>query len=92
MDYRREYMSGIILSGGNSMIGQLPERLHKELSDRYASLYKSKLIAPSTTIERKYSAWIGGTILGSLSAFHQMWISKAEYNEFGPNVVERKCP
>merc|ERR1719351_225406 len=32
---------------------------------------KIKIIAPP---ERKYSVWIGGSILASLSTFQQMWI------------------
>jgi Actin len=30
-------------------------------------------------VERQYSAWIGGSILASLGTFHQLWISRAEY-------------
>merc|ERR1712173_485788 len=41
--------------------------------------------------ERKYSVWIGGSILSSLSTFQQMWISKGEYDESGPTIVHRKC-
>merc|ERR1712008_494505 len=37
------------------------------------STIKIKIIAPP---ERKYSVWIGGSILSSLSAFQQMWITK----------------
>ena len=36
-------------------------------------------------------AWIGGSILSSLSTFQSMWISKAEYDESGPAIVHRKC-
>ncbi|KAA8518899.1 hypothetical protein F0562_016327 [Nyssa sinensis] len=39
----------------------------------------------------KYSVWIGGSILASLSTFQQMWIAKAEYDESGPSIVHRKC-
>merc|ERR1712083_225104 len=42
-------------------------------------------------LERKYSVWIGGSILASLSTFQQMWISKQEYDECGPSIVHRKC-
>ena len=49
---------------------------------------KIKIIAPP---ERKYSVWIGGSILASLSTFQQMWISKLEYDESGPSIVHRKC-
>ena len=38
---------------------------------------KIKIIAPP---ERKYSVWIGGSILASLSTFQQMWISKQASN------------
>merc|ERR1712025_865219 len=41
---------------------------------------KIKIIAPR---ERKYSVWIGGSILASLSTFQQMWITKQEYDECG---------
>ncbi|XP_010257796.1 PREDICTED: actin-3-like [Nelumbo nucifera] len=49
---------------------------------------KIKVVAPP---ERKYSVWIGGSILASLSTFQQMWISKGEYDESGPSIVHRKC-
>merc|ERR1711963_714127 len=57
------------------------------LNEIYAAI-KIKIIAPP---ERKYSVWIGGSILASLSTFQQMWISKQEYDECGPAIVHRKC-
>ncbi|VDP78024.1 unnamed protein product [Echinostoma caproni] len=50
--------------------------------------HQIKIVAPP---ERKYSVWIGGSILASLSTFQQMWISKQEYDESGPGIVHRKC-
>ena len=41
--------------------------------------------------ERKYSVWIGGSILSSLSTFQTMWIKKEEFEESGPPIVHRKC-
>ncbi len=41
--------------------------------------------------KKKYSVWIGGSILSSLSTFEEMWIKKEEYDESGPSVVHRKC-
>ena len=52
------------------------------------SSMKVKIVAPP---ERKYSVWIGGSILASLSTFQSMWISKEEYDESGPSIVHRKC-
>ena len=37
-------------------------------------------------------SFIGGSILGSLGTFHQLWISRAEYEECGKAIVEKKCP
>jgi len=49
---------------------------------------KIKVVAPP---ERKYSVWIGGSILSSLSTFQSMWITKSEYDDSGPSIVHRKC-
>lgn len=56
--------------------------------DLTPSYMKVKVIAPP---ERKHSVWIGGSILTSLSTFHNMWISQSEYDEAGPSIVHRKC-
>lgn len=55
--------------------------------DLAPSTMKIKVIAPP---DRKYSVWIGGSILASLSTFQQMWISKGEYDDSGPSIVYRK--
>ena len=49
---------------------------------------RAKVLAPN---ERMFSVWIGGSILGSLTTFKQMWISADEYHETGPPIVHRKC-
>eukprot|EP00694_Reclinomonas_americana_P003447 EC790066.1.p3 GENE.EC790066.1~~EC790066.1.p3 ORF type:complete len:69 (+),score=29.14 EC790066.1:178-384(+) len=55
---------------------------------RVPAAMKVKLVAPP---ERKYSVWIGGSILSSLATFQTMWITKAEFEESGPSIVHRKC-
>jgi actin-related protein len=60
----------------------------KEISVLAPSTMKIKIIAAP---ERKYSVWIGGSILASLSTFQQMRISKQEYDESGPSIVHWKC-
>ena len=62
--------------------------MQKEISGLCPSSMRLKIVAPP---ERKYSVWIGGSILASLSTFQQMWISKEEYDESGPGIVHRKC-
>merc|ERR1712096_508655 len=66
----------------------IADRLTKEIQTLAPSTMKVKVIAPP---ERKYSSWIGGSILASLSTFQQMWITKTEYDESGPSIVHRKC-
>ena len=52
----------------------------------------AEVTASANTIERKFSTWIGGSILASLGSFQQMWMSKQEYEEHGVAIVHRKCP
>jgi actin-related protein len=88
VDIRRDLYGNIVLSGGTTMYPGVGERMTKELTALAPSTMKIKVVAPP---ERKYSVWIGGSILSSLSTFQQMWISKAEYDESGPAIVHRKC-
>jgi hypothetical protein len=66
-----------VLSGGSSMFPGMADRMQKELTALAPATMKIKIIASP---ERKYSVWIGGSILASLSTFQQMWISKEEYD------------
>jgi hypothetical protein len=61
--------------------------MSKEITTLAPAAIKVKIVAPP---ERKYSVWIGGSILASLSTFQSMWISKEEYDESGPSIVHRK--
>jgi len=88
VDIRKDLYSNIVLSGGSTMYEGLAARLEKEMIALAPSTMKIKVVAPP---ERKYSVWIGGSILASLSTFQQMWISKQEYDESGPSIVHRKC-
>jgi actin-related protein len=83
---RKDFFSNVVLAGGTSMIDGISERISKELVN--LTSMKVKIIAPP---ERKYSSWIGGSIIASLSSFRQMWISKYEYDEEGPIIVHKKC-
>ncbi|XP_074859729.1 actin-related protein T3 isoform X3 [Carettochelys insculpta] len=88
IDLRTSFFSNIILSGGSSLFLGMAERLTKELVRMVPSDTEVKIMAPP---DRKLSVWVGGSILCSLSAFQQMWITMAEYREIGPNIVHRKC-
>ncbi|KAM3123665.1 hypothetical protein ACQ2H7_003125 [Candidozyma auris] len=88
VDVRKELYGNIVMSGGTTLFPGIAERMQKEITALAPSSMKVKIIAPP---ERKYSVWIGGSILASLSTFQQMWISKQEYDESGPSIVHHKC-
>jgi len=88
VDIRRDLFQNVVLSGGTTMFAGIGERMTRELTALAPSTVKIKVVAPP---ERKYSVWIGGSILSSLSTFQQMWITKEEYDEAGPSIVHRKC-
>ncbi|KAK4308350.1 hypothetical protein Pmani_019942 [Petrolisthes manimaculis] len=88
VDVRKELYANNVLSGGTTMYPGMSDRMQKEITNLAPSSIKVKIIAPP---ERKYSVWIGGSILGSLSSFQSMWITKKEYDEGGPGIVHRKC-
>ncbi|KAF5366997.1 hypothetical protein D9758_003980 [Tetrapyrgos nigripes] len=79
-DLKCDLYHNIILAGGNTMLRGLHDRMQKELNALTPSSIMAHVIAP---LERKYTAWIGGSILASLTTFQNLWISKQEYNEYG---------
>ena len=92
VDIRKELLSNILLSGGSSSILQIKERLEKEVLEESPQNARVKVLASGSSMERRFSVWIGGSILASLGSFQQMWFSKAEYEEHGVSYIQRKCP
>ncbi|XP_047300374.1 POTE ankyrin domain family member E isoform X1 [Homo sapiens] len=88
VDIRKDLYTNTVLSGGTTMYPGMAHRMQKEIAALAPSMMKIRIIAPP---KRKYSVWVGGSILASLSTFQQMWISKQEYDESGPSIVHRKC-
>ncbi|XP_072114423.1 actin-like protein 6B isoform X2 [Mobula birostris] len=92
IDIRPGLYGSVIVTGGNTLLQGFTDRLNRELSQKTPPSMRLKLIANNSTVERRFSPWIGGSILASLGTFQQMWISKQEYEEGGKQCVERKCP
>jgi len=88
VDIRKDLYHSIVLSGGTTMFKGMSERIHKELDAMTPNHVSVKVQAPST---RKYSVWVGGSILASLPTFEDMWVTRDDYNESGSSVVHRKC-
>lgn len=89
-DQRPLLLANIVVTGGTTLLHKFNDRLNFEINAIYPST-RNKLIAPGSVVERKYAAWIGGSILASLGSFHQLWISRKEYEEHGAGIVEKRC-
>lgn len=86
IDLKPQLANNIVLTGSTTLIPRLNERLNNELSLLNPSL-KIRVHSAGNTTERKYASWIGGSILSSLGTFHQLWVSKAEYDDVGPDQL-----
>ncbi|XVF19217.1 hypothetical protein REPUB_Repub11eG0090700 [Reevesia pubescens] len=92
VDIRKELFGSILLAGGTASMQQLKERLEKDLLEESPQAARVKVLASGNATERRFSVWIGGSILASLGSFQQMWFSKSEYEEHGASYIQRKCP
>jgi actin len=86
-ELQEQLYGNIFLSGGTSGLNGLPNRLKKELRE----LCGVKGLSISKGDSPGESAWIGGSMLASLSTFKEFCITAADYDEFGPSIVHRKC-
>jgi len=88
IDIRKNLYFNLLLSGGSTMFPGISTRMEMEVASLAPTGVKVRVTAPP---ERKYSVWIGGSILASLATFSKMWITRADYNEHGAGIVHRKC-
>ncbi|GIJ98965.1 nuA4 histone acetyltransferase subunit [Aspergillus viridinutans] len=90
VDVRPHLLANVVVTGASSLLYGFTDRLNQELMQSYPGP-RVRISASGNTAERKFGSWVGGSILASLGTFHQMWISKKEYDEHGPNIVEKRC-
>lgn len=89
-DIRRDLIGNLVLTGGASTMRGLQERLVAEFAPLAPVGTKAKWAAANDK-ERPLGAWLGGSILGSLGGFGEMWLSRSEYQEHGVKAVHLKC-
>ena len=75
VDIRRDLYGNLILSGGSTMYPGIGERLQKELLELVPANVKAKVLASA---EREDMVWIGGALVTTLSAVHQVWAAKSK--------------
>lgn len=91
VDLRPSMVASVMLCGGGASIAGLSERLNADLN-RMPTFGRVRVQVPTTSNERRNAAWIGGSILASLGSFHQLWLTKQEFQEHGASFIERKSP
>jgi len=88
VDIRKDLYGNVVLSGGNTMFQGFGERVQQQLKYLAPDSMKVQVIADE---KREHLAWIGGSVLCSLSTFEENFITREEYEETGPSIVYRKC-
>lgn len=84
----RDMYAGVCLTGGTSDLSGLFERLSFGLMEKY---HKVRILAATKSLERKYCAWTGGSILATFSEHQKNWLSRSEFDENGSSFIHRKC-
>lgn len=69
LDLRKALYHNIVLSGGSTLCKNFPDRLMREIKRLAVEDMKIRISAPA---ERKYTTWIGGSILAGLSTFRKV--------------------
>ena len=89
-DLREIMLANIIFNGGTTLIKGFKNRVSHEIEEAGKDYEFKKKV--HTYPEAQFMAWIGGSILTSLSNFENLWITKAEYKEEGKaTIVHKKC-
>lgn len=83
-----DILRNVVLSGGSTLFQGFKERLLKDLQAAIPSIAPVKIFSPEN---RMYSVWTGASLLTSLTAFRNMWITREDYYEVGPTLLQRKC-
>ena len=87
INVKKDLYNNICLGRGNTMFNGFAERFKKEINDLVPESMKKevKIIASN---ERKFSMWIGGSVLSTLSSFKFKWITKKNYEENGSKIIK----
>lgn len=98
-DQQASVLGNVVLCGGGACIGPTDQAVPDLLREQMEAIihthtpgWRVKVLSPGMKQERAICSWLGGSILASLGTFHDMWITKAEYEEWGSAIVNRKCP
>ena len=90
VDSRKDLIGNLVPTGGGSLIDGITQRLTWDLTENYLPSTMKCKPALQMPLERRNGAWIGGSILSICGSFQQLWISKAEYQEYGNQIISNR--
>lgn len=80
MDFRQDLIRSLVVAGGTSMLPGLAPRLRSEICTLLPEEMRPQ-VDICVDSQRRYAAWIGGSMFASLSTFDMVAISKQDYEE-----------
>jgi len=80
LDFRQDLVKSVVVAGGTSMLPNLAPRLRNELTN-LLPMELSRTVEVVSDSQRRYAAWIGGSMFASLSTFDQVAITKQDYED-----------
>jgi len=80
LDFRLDLVRSLVVAGGTSMLPGLAPRLKSELSSLLPG-EMARQVDICVDSQRKYAAWIGGSMFASLSTFDQVAITRQEFED-----------
>jgi|TARA_B110000208_G_scaffold172287_1_gene215243 actin beta/gamma 1 len=94
-DLKHDLYEHIVVAGGTSMLPGFAARVERDV--RSAVPERSNVTVDADS-QRKYAAWIGGSMFASLSTFGDLHIKREEYEESGgqhgdrpETIIHRRC-
>ena len=87
VDIKKDLYSNLLMTGGNVLYGNSTEEIINRVAQASPGNVKVKQVSVCWPHERKYLAWIGGSVVASLSSFQSYWIGNQEWKEAGPQII-----
>ncbi|CAA9988788.1 actin-like protein, putative [Plasmodium knowlesi strain H] len=91
---KEELLQNVILTGSSTLFDNFNQRFIKEFNQldiMNNSNLRNFHVLSHGKYDKQYSSWKGGSILSSFKNFNSFFVTRKEYEEFGLDIVNRKC-